>query len=187
VLPCERRRGLLQPMIVRRLLIASHPLLQQAAQYLASVTPPQAFDVAKWERGDWRADFDGPPPTSDRPQPLAFRRMRMESAARVDGWGDAKVSALNYYPVGGGGLGWHTDTGHPGWRVYMPRLLGGGAPGVFRTAGADYVDERGTALAFWISGEPMGSWHAVRTYGARLSLGIRFTDGPTQRALGLST
>jgi hypothetical protein len=99
--------------------------------------------------------------------------------------GDAMLSALNYYPVGGGGLGWHTDTGHPGWRIYIARLLSP-LPGVFKTPGREYVDEPGSALAFYVSGEPGDSWHAVRTDGPRFSLGIRFADGPTQRELRLS-
>lgn len=173
-------------MIVRRLLISNHALLQQAAAFLDTVAPPELFNVAEWERGDWRGDVDGRPPLRDRPQPLSFRRQRLACSPRLDGieMGDAQISALNYYPVGGGGLGWHTDTGHPGWRVYIARPLTA-MPGVFLTVESAFIDAPGTALAFLVSGEPCASWHAVRSLGPRLSLGLRFKDGPTARALGL--
>jgi hypothetical protein len=174
-------------MIVWRLQIAAHPLLQQLAEFLACVPRPELFiSTPTTERGDWRADVDGPPPVDDRPQPFAFRRLRMQTPLQLPGMnGDTMISALNYFPVGGGGLGWHTDTGHPGWRVYMPRLLSP-APGVFRTPAIDYVDNEKLALAFYVSGDPADSWHAVRSEGGRFSLGVRFADGPTQRQLGLS-
>lgn len=173
-------------MIVQRLWIDAHPLLQEAAAFLATVRAPELFVPHLSERGDWRADVDGRPPAGDRPQPLAFRRARLQTPLQLSGMTDAMISALNYFPVGGGGLGWHTDSGHSGWRVYIPRLLAA-LPGVFRTVERDYIDEPGTALAFYVepSTSTSLSWHAVRAAGARFSLGIRFADGPTQRALGL--
>jgi hypothetical protein len=172
-------------MIVRRLRIPEHRLLQEAAAFLSTVPTPELFIPMLSERGDWRADVDGRPPENDRPQPLAFRRARLQTPLQLPGMnGDAMISALNYFPVGGGGLGWHTDSGHAGWRVYLPRLLTP-IPGVFKTPDREYVDDEGCALAFYVSGNPCDSWHAVRTDGARFSLGIKFADGPTQRELGL--
>jgi hypothetical protein len=170
-------------MILRRLVVADHALLRELSTYLETVDPPPPpYDT----RGDWRADIEAGPPAVDRPKPLAFRRQFMQAPVRIGSMADdAIVSALNYYPPGGAGIGWHSDAGHPGWRIYIGRPLTS-APGLFLLPGLIFEDVPGIATAFYVSGHPCDSWHAVRAEGARLSIGIRFKAGPTARALGLA-
>jgi hypothetical protein len=99
---------------------------------------------------------------------------------------DMKVSALEFYPAGGG-LGWHSDyQGAPGWRVYIGRPLDG-VPGVFMTVDGNYPDSHGLATAFEITGRS-DTWHALRADGARLAIGVRFpAGGETARSLGLTS
>jgi hypothetical protein len=170
-------------VIVRRLVVDDFALLRELSAYLDGVEPPPPpFDT----RGDFRADIAAGPPDVDRPKPLAFRRQFMQAPVRVGSMGsDVIVSALNYYPAGGAGIGWHTDSGHAGWRIYIARPLGH-VPGSFLIPNGAYVDSPGMATAFEITGNPCDSWHAVSTDGPRFSIGIRFKGGPTARALGLS-
>jgi hypothetical protein len=63
------------------------------------------------------------------------------------------ISALNYYPSGGSGLGWHTDSVNPGWRVYVAQPLADVA-GEFLTADEIIADEPGIALAFRVVSAP---------------------------------
>jgi hypothetical protein len=169
-------------VIAQRLTVADHPLLRDVAAYLDGVRVP----APPWrERGEWRADIDGGPPTVDRNRPAAFRWQPLPHAGRLPNMAPADIIAsLNYYPPGGAGQGWHTDSGAFGWRIYMGRPLAGVA-GCFLTASQTLYDAPGTALAFYVSGVPCASWHAVRAEGARLSVGIRIRDPATVRALGL--
>jgi hypothetical protein len=170
-------------VIVHRLDVDAHPLLRELSAYLDTVQPPQPpYD----EKGDWRADVDAGPPAEDRPKPRAFRRQFMERPLRLPSMPDDTIlSALNFYPPGGSGLGWHTDTGHPGWRVYLGRPLTH-LPGAFLVPDGIFLDEPGIATAFYVSGKPCESWHAVRAFGARLSVGLRIAGDRTARALGLA-
>lgn len=183
-------------MKVHRMEIAASPMLRELEVYLRTLPRP-GFFVCNFNTdvGDWRADVSGGPPTDDRPTPRAFRRQHVKAPIRLPAMADdVIVSACNYFPVGGGGLGWHTDSHAPGWRVYIGRPLGAHV-GVFHVdepaanrSGLSrqvFTDEPGIATAFYVSGEPGQSWHAVTTEGPRLSIGIRFKAGRTQRGLGL--
>jgi hypothetical protein len=175
-------------MIVRRLVVDDHEVLREMSAFLDTVeAPPPPYDT----RGDWLADIDAGPPPVDRPQPLAFRRQFMPAPVRVGSMADDTiVSALNYYPPGGAGIGWHTDSGHAGWRIYIARPLAV-EPGVLLVYdGAErethvLIDTPGIAAAFYVSGRPCDSWHAVRTFGPRLSIGLRIAGARTARAMGL--
>jgi hypothetical protein len=166
-------------MRVQRLKIADQALLSTLAAFLATVPAPRPPYA---ERGDWRRDVTGGPPSVDRPRPLTYRRHPV-ATQRPTMPGGVAISAINYYPAGGSGLGWHTDSLNPGWRVYVAHPLTEVA-GEFMTADEIIADEPGVALAFRV-GAPE-SWHAVRTEGPRLSLGIRVRGRATLEALGLT-
>ena len=84
----------------------------------------------------------------------------------------------------GGGVGWHTDSGVPGWRVYVVRTLDG-EPGHFLHANGAFEDDARIAHAFYVSDTRPLSWHAVRARGARMSLGVRVGTAIATR-MGLS-
>jgi hypothetical protein len=156
---------------VQRIEIARYPALRALAACLAQLTPPTDFD----EVGDWRADIDGGPPALDHSAPCSRRHARMAIPIAVALPADVTHGA-NYYPPGGAGLGWHTDSNAPGWRIYIGRPLAG-VPGELLTVGGSYPDEPGTALAFCVPRKGH-FWHAVRAPGERLSLGIRTLGAP---------
>jgi hypothetical protein len=185
-------------MRVYKLEIDAHPLLRELDAYLRQLRPPQMFvcipeghpsGLQPTEMGDWRADVAAGPPDVDRPRPRAYKRMFLKVDAKpVPSMpSDAVVSACNYYPVGGAGIGWHTDTGHAGWRVYIARPLSAVGGTFFHREGSllkAIIDEPGIALAFYVD-PGHDCWHAVATEGPRFSLGIKFRSGPTARSLGL--
>jgi hypothetical protein len=186
LLPIDLKRGLLHAMKIYSIAIGRHPFLCELAAYLDSLRPPGLFIVHRnSDHGDWRADIAAGPPTEDRPKPLTYRRMFLQAPAVLPSFpGATTVSALNYYPVGGGGLGWHTDSHAPGWRVYLARPLTS-TPGLLYAEGRTYDDVPGLARAFHVSGEPCTSWHAVLAAAPRFSLGVRIRSTATVRALGL--
>lgn len=167
-------------MIVRRLPIAAHPLLRALALHLYAIEPPlPPYTTA----GDLQLDLSVGPPPYPRNRPRTFRHVTMAPPTLALP-PDVKVSALEFYPAGGG-LGWHSDyQGASGWRIYIGRPLDG-VPGVFLTVDADYPDDPHLATAFQITGRS-DTWHAMRADGARLAIGVRFPAGQlTARTLGL--
>lgn len=168
-------------MIVRRLVIERHQLLRELAGYLEAVSVPP---LPCRSRGDLRADIDGGPPGVDQNRPRSFRWLSMRHPIRLPSMLEKTiVASLNYYPAGGG-QGWHTDSAAYGWRVYIGRPLSA-ARGVFLTPGVRTYDEPGIATAFYVSGRPCDSWHAVEAPGPRVSVGARIRDLATVRELGL--
>jgi hypothetical protein len=166
--------------VVLRLRIDEHPLLQQLHAYTAalSVTDEPIIDL-----GNLRADLDAGPPTGDRIRPTSCRFVRMGWAQPAWMPADASLSSVNYFPPGGAGLGWHTDSARLGWRLYIGRPLTWSA-GEFIYSGGSVFDRVGVAMAFRIArGELF--WHAVRCPGPRFSVGINVTGEATARALGL--
>jgi hypothetical protein len=169
---------------VQRVELARHPMLQEMAALLARVQLPLLPPARPYdEHGDWRADIAAGVPSTDRPKPLHYRRQFVPTAARLLSMpDDVAVSTLNYYPPGGAGIGWHTDSRAAGWRIYIARPL---SPilGEFITPTASFCDMEGYGLAF--AAGP-GAWHAVRAEGPRLSIGLRvYGAGRTARLLGL--
>ncbi len=165
-------------MIPRALRIADHPLLCQLAGYLAGVEVPHGYR----EKGNYRLDIAAGPPAEDRPRPTSYRWQAIPIAAPPEFLpDDVRHASLNYFPTGGAGMGWHTDSTMPGWRVYLPRLLGP-ARGEFHFVGGSFLDSSAFAIAFLVGRD---SWHAVTAYGERMSIGIRIVGDATARALGL--
>ncbi len=174
-------------MNVRRLQIADYAVLRELQRFLDTLrAPPPPYEPA---RGDLAVDLAaGPPLDGDRVHPLA--RWRQVPHYVEAHWPklppDCAIASLNYYPPGGAGMGWHTDSSAPGHRVYIGKPLAG-APGHFLSHNGvhrvDTVDEDGIATAFTIG--PL-SWHAVRADGERLSVGMRVdAGGATARLLGI--
>ena len=195
LLPLDVERGLLYAMKVYAVAISAHGFLADLAAFLGELKTPQFFFVDRnSENGDWRADIEAGPPADDRPKPLSFRRQFLQAPALLPSFpGSTTVSALNYYPVGGGGIGWHTDSHAPGWRIYLARPLTS-APGLLVTERIDgdrrartYDDVPGLARAFYVSGEPCTSWHAVIAPGPRFSIGVRIRSTAVAKSLGLPT
>lgn len=170
-------------MNVRRLALVDHPILQQLDAYLAALEPPAP---PHHERGDLALDLRTGPPPYDRTRPLAFRFHRMEWDQPLWMPIDASLASVNYFPPGGSGLGWHTDSSRPGWRVYIGRPVAT-LPGALLVAGAAYCDMPGKALAFYVSGIACATWHAVQAPSERFSVGLRCEAGSaTARLLGLT-
>lgn len=131
--------------------------------------------------GDWPKSLDAQPWNGDRdvaqPKDRCYRPLRdvVECAQAIVG-PDVEVRASHFYPVGGG-MGWHTNSNGPGWRIYVVRALGPGVGSGMLTPGVFHHDMPGHANAFRI-GDWRDSWHAVHARGcSRLSVGIRLTDG----------
>ncbi len=168
-------------MIVRRLTIADHPLLCELNHYAARLeAPPPPY----LKRGDFFRELLDDPPSENRNRPDGYEFQIMQW--RQPEWmpDDATISAVNYFPALGG-IGWHTDSGAPGWRVYVARPVDPRLPGSFHYEGGAMQDRAGMAIAFFVTGLPCDSWHAVQCDGPRFSVGIRFPIGATARALGL--
>lgn len=151
-------------MILRRLRVADHPLLETVVGVLQDVTVPGHFET----RGDLYGDIASAPPLEDRPRPIAWRRelLKPRAVALPDG---VRLSSLKFYPADGG-VGWHTDSHNPGWCVYVAENLSA-KRGLFLHDGGLVVDEPGYALAFTVGPD---SWHAVDAPGPRLSIGLYF-------------
>lgn len=170
-------------MKVTRIPVHRHALLVGMSDYLASVAEPAGAYVPSV--GNVRADIDGGPPGRDRPQPASYHRLFLPHPQRLPGMrAGIRISALHYYPAGGG-LGWHTDSGAWGWRVYVVRHLEPGYGRFFNAKGAFYVDDPSYANAFYVRDKDPFSWHAVHTSGPRLSLGVRIKSKEIAHWLGL--
>lgn len=194
-------------MNVRRLLIAEHPVLALAAQRLETLrAPPPPYPEVPLAALLY--DIDNGPPVSNRVHAACSRRVPPIYGAISGGLPlDTRIASLNYYPPGGSGFGWHTDSTAPGHRVYLGRPADG-TPGLFYAVAPGepsieraqpespgisiYPDMPGTALAFTVPifappVQPL-PWHAVYCGGERFSLGLRIDFGSaTARALGFES
>ena len=161
-------------MQVRQLAIADQPLLAQllacaVRQYFAR--PPETTTG-----GDLRADLDAGPPATDLPwytsRDCAFLAKGPAQQLCPPG---VQVRGVTYYPARGG-IGWHTNSDAPGWRVYAPcsPFLDTWRAGMHTTNGF-VADRPGFANAFKV-GDWRDSWHAVECTDPRLVIGIRIND-----------
>jgi len=166
--------GLLLVMRARRLVVAQDPLTRAMAAFLVEVEHRSLWE---WDHvptaGDLAADLERGPgsPMVDRQQPRAYCRRFLPHASYFNGMpSGTRITSLNFCPAGGG-VGWHTDSGAPGWRVYVTRTLDGDE-GAFLHAGGAWEDDARIAHGFYVSATAPFSWHAVRARGPRLSLGV---------------
>lgn len=117
--------------------------------------------------GPWSEDW------SDRTRPVDTYAGGFEASWAgenpCDGcWGGCH----NFFPPGGG-MGWHTDSGRPGWRVYVH--CHGPEPGGSVMHYREYqIAEPPVGAVLFETGP--GCWHAVTTACGRYSLGVQIPD-----------
>lgn len=168
---CFSTRATLGGMVIHQVPITAHPLLTVLATELAR-QPRVPVPMIRGFREHLAA---GPPARhiAGVPQRTMFAAPLEWSAeiraAVKDGWG-FDMRAIWYCPAGGG-IGWHTNSDRPGWRVYVvrsPRLSR------FLMPGQSICDRDGFANIFEIP--PGGAWHAVDAIDERWSGGVRVPE-----------
>lgn len=128
---------------------------------------------------DFSADMALGPPAEDRdiraPR-LATHLGGLQTFAGTVVSAPLQVRAAWYYPAGGG-LGWHTNSRKPGWRVYVVLPFGESGLWTFDGTTRDWHPDRaGHANLFRIDDDWRKSWHAVAADAPRLSLGLWAPD-----------
>lgn len=78
-----------------------------------------------------------------------------------------RLQCHNYYP-NGGGLGWHTDSTQPGWRIYLYRYLNG--DGLFRYRNQEFREQ---VVGGYLFETGPDCWHSLASFGERFSVGIQ--------------
>lgn len=150
------------------------PMLRTVADFLAQV-PLDEANVRVESVGDWASELAAGPPAVDSDLSRARRSanlpVRQVALTKLLG-GAADVRAVHYYPRGGG-MGWHTNSSSPGWRIYVPRVTGLPPDSGIALVDRRVPDRQDYANVFRV-GE--GAWHAVYANTARFSAGIRFAD-----------
>jgi hypothetical protein len=154
--------------------IADLPLLQRVADFLVGL-PVAAAEARVETVGDWVHELAAGPPQGDLDLPTACRSAHVvEAHIDLNRVLDHKyeVRAVHYYPRGGG-MGWHTNSLRPGWRLYVPRLLDPNPASGIVLEDRRIPDRPGYANLFRVG---HGAWHAVVAHTARFSAGIRLPD-----------
>ena len=153
--------------MVHQIPIVSHSLLRRMYVAIAGARP-----VAVHVEGDWLRDVAGGIPDIDRDLPVARATGHLMGlqAAFDTGVPGTFVRAALYYPPGGG-LGWHTNSARPGWRVYVPYLPDACPMSGTVTAHGCFPDRHGHANLFNVT-EWRQSWHAVYALTERFSVGL---------------
>ncbi len=126
-----------------------------------------------------------PPPAKDRTRPEEqhlFTIDNLTGSVPLDK-DRQRRQCMNYYPAGGG-IGWHTDSAQPGWRVYVFRLLG--VAGEYRHCQFlydEHVFEEMQEFGGYVF--EAGVWHALRAWTPRLVCGFQVSPTfATQVVLG---
>jgi hypothetical protein len=153
-------------MHIEQVPVVRHPLLQGIWDLLAD--EPAGREIVRVP--GFRAEVAAGPPFADRQ--VASTRACAE-LLDLHGLVQGRYPALNlrgaiYYPPDGG-LGWHTNSNHPGWRVYVVRAPGGRS--FMRTAASDVLDRDAHANIFRVPG-----WHCIVAPTERWSIGFVATD-----------
>lgn len=111
-----------------------------------------------------------PPPDVNRSRPSTQRLYALRDLTRdvpiETGW---RRQCANYYPADGG-IGWHTDSAWPGWRVYVYRLLGDAPRSTFRFDERVFHEGPSEFGGYVFKA---GFWHALHTYTPRLACGFQ--------------
>lgn len=121
-------------------------------------------------RGDLRA---GPPPHEPRHHPQAWRRtelraLRPIAAEIIRDIPGAGLKCCAMYPPGGG-LGWHNDANHRGWRVYV--VLATGPSRLLRWQLPSVEDRTATVNVF-----QTGHYHALQVDSIRGAIGFSCSE-----------
>lgn len=166
-------------MRVHQVPISVHPLLGRMAAALAEAAPVPPAVV-----GDWRADVAAGIPEEDRDLAAARAVAHLQELQAAFQPGDprARARAALYYPPGGG-MGWHTNSAAPGWRIYVPRVRDAYAVSGTLTSKGCFLDRPGFANLFYVS-TWRASWHAVVALTERYSLGVLVEDSLAAEILG---
>jgi hypothetical protein len=140
---------------------------------------PRPEPERRHSRQLWQ-DLESLPPLSDEdrmssagravPRVAALLREQLHQAERLMPRG-IEVRGAAYYPEGGG-LGWHTNSDVPGWRLYVVRAPEGRS--YVRTSDGVYQDQHGRANLFRVTGPE--SWHCVGAVTERWTLGLLIPD-----------
>lgn len=147
--------------------IAGDPLLEQLYDVVSRIDARPIPEVA----GDWVADIADGVPIVDRNMPRAKKVALLQRVTSIQQQHpDVAVRAIHYYPAGGG-MGWHTNSQAPGWRVYVPHVMVARPLSGMLTANECVLDRDGFANVFEVRGAE--SWHAVFAMTERWSLGVR--------------
>ena len=113
----------------------------------------------------------GEQPVDDRSRPASYRRGTLHlSLAALDLPPGVELRCHNYFPWGGG-MDWHTDSGSPGWRVYVFRGGDGSSTFGFR----DRLFAEGP-VGGYVFETGVGSWHSVQSYRDRWSCGVQVSE-----------
>lgn len=159
-------------MRVFQIPIAGDPLLEQLYDAVSHIDARPAPEVV----GDWVADIAAGVPTADRNMPHA-KKVALLKRVLPDIQQAVAVRAIHYYPAGGG-MGWHTNSAAPGWRVYVPHVaVAQPLSGMVTTDGC-VLDRPGFANMFEVRGRD--SWHAVFAMTERFSIGVRLPADSTR-------
>ena len=128
--------------------------------------------------GEWPTDLYVGPPDVDQPHAVA---RYCAFVGRPEAPAGFEVRGTNYYPAGGG-MGWHTNSDAPGWRIYLP-CLAPRAPSGMLTEGGFVLDRAGFANVFRVDVDDFRkSWHAVHALSPRLTVGLRVSAEPRRGA-----
>ncbi len=121
-------------------------------------------DVGTWAQPFW------PPPAKDRTRPEEQHLFTIDDlTGSVPLDKDClRRRCANYYPPGGG-IGWHTDSAQPGWRVYVYRLLGEYRHCQFLYGKHEFEETHEFGGYVFEA----GVWHALRAWTPRLVCGFQ--------------
>lgn len=158
-------------MDILQIPIEAHPLLAMLHAHLLTVPRPHAR-VRAAQLAAFREDLaagpgDGP---GNRETTAVSAHVVLTSPRPASLPDDVEFRSLFYYPPGGG-MGWHTNSNAPGWRIYVVRAEG---LSWMHTPDGRMADRSVHANVFKI--EEGGCWHAVEAESARWSLGVRVSE-----------
>lgn len=153
--------------------VHAHALPRAMLASLARARPVEAR-----REGGWVLPL-GVAPDVDRARPAAkywgtIAEQLYGYASPVGG----RLQCTNYFPSGGG-MGWHTDSGMPGWRVYVFRCSAGSGSSTFHYCDQTFVEGVVGAYVFETG---VGCWHAVESRRDRFSCGMQVPE-PLAREL----
>lgn len=123
----------------------------------------------------------GPMPTGDLARPNGQYRGILHTLSGFVAPPGGRIQCHNYFPPGGG-IDWHTDSGLPGWRVYV--FLGREGTSTFHYQEHAFDEPAEGAYAFETG---VGTWHAVESYRARFSCGLQLPEPLAQEIIAAAS
>lgn len=152
--------------LVTRIDPRTHSLTCAMLAALERVQPVEAH-----REGGWALPLNTTPPDGDRARPKAkFWGTISEQLYGYLPPTGGRLQCTNYFPCGGG-MEWHTDSGMPGWRVYVFRGEAGSSTFYYR----DQAFDEGPFGAY-VFATGAGCWHAVESRRDRFSCGVQINE-----------